>query len=38
MMDTHISIFQDGSAVAIVTIAMTILQEIEVKTDDDFPY
>lgn len=35
-MDTHISIFYDGSAVAAVSIAMTILHEIEVKTDDDF--
>ena len=26
-----------GSAVAAVSIAMTILYEIEVKTDDDFP-
>lgn len=26
-----------GSAVATVSIAMTILHEIEVKTDDDFP-
>ena len=30
-MDTHISIFQDGLAVATVTIAMTILHEIEGK-------
>lgn len=26
-----------GSAVAAVSIAMTILHEIEVKTDEDFP-
>ena len=26
-----------GSAVAAVSIAMTILHEIKVKTDDDFP-
>lgn len=29
--------FRKGSAVAAVSIAMTILHEIEGKTDDDFP-
>lgn len=34
--DIHISIFYDGSAVAAVSIAMTILHENEGKTDEDF--